>query len=192
MNYKLRDSKKAHEQHVSTGVTAAMATVETKRARDVNSEEGPKLRPRQVPSDMKGSAGYTCPSCDRSFTTKAGLSLHVTRWCRVRSGGADAPPSLVIPGQGRAFLAARGPDKTVQHHKSFVMDYALTHGERKWRGETNGIETKLRIDLPNAKSVKKWRELDELISTKVATQVSSAELEAGNITEVFNRFTSIV
>jgi len=190
MKSKLRKSNKAHDQHVAAGVTDAKATRWLpSEARDEKTGENSSLRRRRLVSAVQDSVGFECAYCGRSFEKKAGLSLHVTRWCEKKPSGAGGDPTL-----GNPPLAAHNPaGMEAQHHNLPAWNYALVHQEQKKPSNVlNSISMKPRINLPNAANRRKWMELDQEIYTTIVMSIPSSELRSARLNDILPRFTTIV
>ena len=77
---------------------------------------------QRVNKDEKGSVGNTCPYCKRVFPKLVGLSLPLTRWCKLNpsgAGGAIPPLAAHISSHDQA-----------QNHIS-GWSYALTNLDSK-------------------------------------------------------------
>ena len=185
MSTDIKNSNKAHERHDSTGVTVAKVTwkVRDSKARDEKIEGGSEslVYGRQNSGDEeKGSVGFQCQFCQRIFPKQVGLSLHLTRWCKLNPSGA---------GSSLPLAADASMDNSAQNHQSSNWSYPLTHGDFKRPSEKlDTIQTRPRLKLPNASNRRKWKDLDDFIFTAIVSSIADSEFRKGDIGEVLGRF----
>ena len=118
------------------------------------------------------------------FPKPVGLSLHLTRWCKLNPSGAGGalPP-----------LAAHVSSHDQAQNHSSGWSYALTHLDSKQPSAVlTSFQTRSHLKLPNSSNRRKWKELDRLIETAIVTDMSNAELRHGKLDDVIRRFTDIV
>ena len=198
----IRNSMKAHEKHEPTGVSSATSvTVEGKawtsqmvKARD-GQEEGSigsrvrTLRSHRETKESKDFTEFICSDCKKSFSSQRGLSMHLYHQRKERSGCTG-----VDPGMGNSPQAAhQSNSSSAQNHKATIWNYAQIHSEvLRPSGLLKDFEMRPRIKLPNNKSTKYWKKLDEEIYTSIVSSIPKVELDKGMIQDVFTRFTDIV
>ena len=183
-----KHSINSHERHVFSGVTVARTTRSVAKTREMKFEGVSKSQVNgrlNSAEEKKSSADFKCQHCSRCFTTAVGLSVHITRWCKLKPSGAGGaiPP-----------LAAHDTfNSSAQNHQSVLWSYARTHLESKRPGEIlKTVQTRPRLKFPNSSNRKKWKILDDLIFTKVVTSISDSEFRNGNPDDVLRKFTDIV
>ena len=74
-----------------------------------------------------------------------------------------------------------------------IWSYALTHSDTKRpSGILDTIQTRPRLKLPNSSNRKSWKNLDNLIFTKIVTSISEPEFRNETPDEVLRRVTDII
>ena len=183
----MKHSINSHERRVFSGATVARITRSVSKAREKKIEGGLKSldNGRQNSADeKKGQVEFICPHCNKVCSKSVGLSVHLTRWCKMKPGGAGS----LLP------LAAHDTsNSSAQNHKSVTWSYALTHVDSKRpRDVLNTIQVRLQLKLPNSNNRKNWKNLDNYIFTKIVSSISDSELRLGKSSEVLHAFTDIV
>lgn len=158
------------------------------KARDLKTEEGSRthINGQQGVNAVQDSNGlFICQYCQRGFPKLVGLSVHITRWCKLNPSGAGGS----VPPQAAHGLA----EESAQNHNSVSWGYARIHVDSKRPSDVlNSVKMRPRLRLPNSNNNKKWRELDKVIEAAIVMSMSAAEFRHERIDDVMRRFTNVV